>query len=182
MGKIQPNAAAPAAPAASSKPGTKDASAAKPAKKAKVKRQYYPGLNAKPVIEDGKPKLSKKGKEIVRPTTLLKEVPKDFDIKLHKPLREADFEDPSLWYELKAQDYERKAAQMREQGATVKSLGSKADRGAAKKLVQLQKRMDDMIKDLEGKGVDVSAIKAKVAADLAKKAEKKAEGGEQPKA
>lgn len=161
-------AAAPTAPSA--KPGTKDVKAAKPEKKQRV---FYPGLEAGPVMEDGKPKLNKKGKPIIRASKKLAAVPADFDIKLHKPLTRDSFEDESLYFELKAQYFDKKAAELRSQAADVKALGSVKDRGAAKKLLTLQKRMAELTAELEGKGVDLTAIKAKIAEDLAKKAAQK---------
>lgn len=166
MGKVAH--AAPAKTPPSAKPGTVDPVAEKPAK---VKPVFYPGLEAKPVVVDGKPKLNKAGKEIVRPTKKLDAVPADYDPKKHKPLGKADFADESIFLELKAQRLEQQAADLRKQAADVKALGSIKDRGAAKKLLNLQKRIDELTKDLEGKGVDLTAIKAKLAASMAAKTE-----------
>lgn len=173
MAKTYAGPAAPAAP--SSKPGTKAPEAAKPEKAKKAPRQYYPGLEAKPVIDPdtNKPRLSKQGKQIVRPTKKLAAVPADFDIKAHKPLGRNDFEDESLWYELRAQDYERKAKEMREQGAEIKALGGIEDRKEAKKLLELQKKMAELTAKLKGKNVDVDGITKRIEAQLAEKKAKK---------
>lgn len=151
---------APKAPA-SAKPGTSDVAAQKPEKAKKAKRQHHPLLAAK---------ANDKGRLV--PSVQLKEIPKDYDPKLHLPLGRKSFEDESLWYEIKAQELERKAAAMREEGKQIKAIGGSKDRAAAKKLIALQKRIADLTAELSGKGVDVSAITAKLQADLAAKTAK----------
>lgn len=171
MAKVAQAAAAP-----SSKPGTKAEAAAKPEKAKKSARVYYPGLEAKEVIVDGKPKLNKKGKPILRPSKKLATVPADYNAKLHKPLREDDFEDPAMYHELRAQEYDRKAAECRAEAAEIRAGGGKST-GAAKKLAKLQSQMDEMLAELSGKlGPEaVEAIKQKVAKQLEEKAKAAAE-------
>lgn len=143
MAKVNPTAkSAPAAPA-SARPGVQEPAAKKP-EKAKVVRVLHPALQP-----DGEGKA----------TTKLKEIPADFNPKLHKPLTRKHFEDESIFLELKAREFDAKAANLRKQAEELKKIGTVKDRGAAKKLLSLQKRIDELTKDLAAKGVDVDAIK-----------------------
>jgi hypothetical protein len=170
MGRITPTA--PAAPSA--KPGTKDVAAQKPEKKAKVKRTYYPGLEPKTVMVDGKPKLSKKGKEIVRPSKKLDAVPTDFDIKQHRPLGKNDFADESMYWTLRAQDLRKKADAFDKKAADIKQYGANTDKKSASQLVKMQDRMSELLAQLAGKGVDVDAVMAKLKASAEEKVKAKA--------
>lgn len=137
MVKVQVPSKAPTATApASARPGTKDDKGAKE-KKQRVK---YPGLT-----KDGK-------------AVKLAAIPDDYDPKVHKPLGRKDLEDESLWYELKARDFERKAKLMREKGEESKKLGSVADRAKAKRLLALQKRFNELKQKLTSQGMDVESL------------------------
>lgn len=128
-------------------------------KQQRAKLEWYPGLN--PVEKE-----LKSGKKVLRPTTRLDSIPADFDPKKHKPLGRGCFNDESVYLELKATQYEQKAKDFRQQAADMKALGGIKDKAQAKKLISLQKRMMDQIADLEKAGVDVSALKAKLGAQL----------------
>jgi len=152
--------------ASSAKPGTKNPAGQKPEKAKKAPRVYHPMLEPKPTE-----KKNKRGEPIVRPTKKLGSIPADYDIKLHRPLGRGDFEDESLYFELRAQDYDKKAAEMRKQAADVKALGSVKDRNAAKKLGQMINRLDSLLAELDSKGQDTTALRDKVKAAIeAKKA------------
>lgn len=145
----------PAAPP-SAAPGTKEPKAKKE-KKDKVKKAWHPALE--PDAEG-------------KPTKTIAKIPDDFDPKLHRPFGRKNLEDESLWYEIQARKFEAKAADCRRQGEEAKKLGSVKDKQSAKKLLALQKRIDEVTKTLEGSGVDVAAL---LAALKAKADEKKPE-------
>lgn len=132
---------APAGGAApSARPGTADATGKKE-KKEKVVRVAYPGL---------KNEAGEAVKLTSRPT--------DFDLKKHKPLRPADFEDEGIWYEMKAEAHDKIAANLREKADEVRKVGPIKEKGKAKKLLQMQKRMAELTEHLKKQGVDVDAL------------------------
>ena len=112
------------APKNSAKPGTQDATGAKPEK---VKRIEYPGLldaEKKPVKLDA--------------------VPADFDPKKHKPLSRKNFAKESTWLLIKAGHAEELAKKYRAMAVTADQVGGGANAGKAKKLVAMQKRMAEL--------------------------------------
>ena len=129
-------AAPKAAPSAA--PGTKDEAAGK---KTKVTRIAYPGL----VDADGEPQK-------------LAAVPTDFDSSKHKPLKRTDFADEGLFLEMKAEQLELKAAKYRKEAVTIRELGSTEDRRKAKKLLQMQERMSELMQSLRDQGIDPDKI------------------------
>lgn len=134
----KPEAAPKTDPKPSAAPGTSDDSGKKKAKKAKVQ---YPGLKG----EDDKP---------IR----LTEWPADFDASLHKPLRRVDFENDAVWFEKKAEEYDAKAADMREKAEISRKLGNSADRAKAKKFKKMKDQMAKLQSELEAQGVDIAAM------------------------
>jgi len=137
--KVAPKKTAPAAQPASAKPGT-DAPAAK---KEKPKRIMHPALNCD---EDGKP------------TTPVDAVPEDFDSKVHMPLRRKDFSAEHLYFEMKAAECDRKAAEYRAAAEESKKMGSSKDRARIKRLKKMQAQMAALEAQLEAEGIDVSDI------------------------
>jgi hypothetical protein len=129
-------AAAPAAPA-SAAPGTKD----EKAKKVKRERVQYP-------IPEG-------GLEIY---------PTDYDSKKFKPLKKKDFKDEALYIEARATHLETQAKNLREEAANMRKMGGVKDKGKAKRLLAMQKRMAELKASLAGEGVDVDALLASMAA------------------
>ena len=189
MARVTPTAAAKTAPApqkaASNGPQTNTTAAAqqtsevasggntnpdgkkprKPRATTAVKRIHHPLLQAQEKT------IEKSGKKVIRPTAKLKEIPADYNPKLHKPLSRRDFDDESLALEWQAKGYEEKAKSLREQATELRGMGGIKDRAEAKKLLALQKRMLEMTASLEARGVNVDKIKAKLAADLQAKSE-----------
>lgn len=148
--------------------GTVDAATVKAAKKAAkkpLKRVFHPMLEAKELAH---PKTKKMR---VIATKKLDSIPEDYNPKLHKGLMRTDFNDESLWFEITARKFDKKAADLRKQGEELKALGGIKDRADAKKLLALQKRMNELRTKLQGRGVDTSRLDAKIAADLAAKTE-----------
>lgn len=157
--------APPAAPAASAAgsaaPGTADA-AGKKEKKKKGKRVLYPAL------WDAKDEKRLK----------LAEIPADFDAKVHKPLGRKDFEDETLWYELRARALEAKAAAMRKLGAEAKAAGGTTEAQKAKKFVAMQSKIDELLATLKAAGMSdeqIAALQAQAKEKAAEKAKEKAE-------
>lgn len=122
----------------SAKPGTKD----EKAKKAPKRIEFSAPEGAAYVNADGK----------------FTAVPTDWDAKKHQPLKRKTFADDSQWLELRAQDYDRRAAALRKQAVEGKKLGNVKDKAKAKKLLGMQKRMEDLRKQLEADGIDVAAL------------------------
>jgi hypothetical protein len=121
------------------KPG---ASPAPKAKKEKVEKIFYPGLN----VVDGKP------------TTQLDSWPSDFDPKVHKGLTRKNFKNESPLLLRQAERLEEKAAKLRAEAKTIEKLGSPEQRNKAKKLANLNAQLQKMRAELEGEGVDVGEV------------------------
>jgi len=128
------NGAAPAAPATPA-----DGTATKKRTGGKPKpRIVYPGLYKPSDVAGADPVRVK-----------LKEIPADYSPKKHKPMTRKDFEDETLFFELQAQVCERKAKRFREMAEESKKLGGVGDVKAAKKLLGMQKRMNEMVAALK---------------------------------
>jgi hypothetical protein len=127
---------------------------AKPAAKAEKKVKsgergptvFHPALEAKAV--DG----------VLKPTKKLQAWPADYKTTQHKPLSSAHFEDPAVYYNGKADRLQRVVDKLRQDALQAKTLGGVKEKGTAKKMLQLQKRLDDLKTELSGKGVDVEAM------------------------
>lgn len=149
--KTQPNrnpmqaaekAKAPKVEAPSAKPGTTDDAA----KKVKKNRAQYP------IPEGG-----------------LEGVPADFDRKKFKPLKKKDFKNEADFLELRATNLEEAAKRLRDEAKAVRAGGGK-DKGKAKRLVAMTKKMADLKASLEAEGIDVAALLAAALADTKPKA------------
>lgn len=162
MAKTTPTApVAPRAPAPvtapsgnAAQPSARPGSAEPKAKKEKIVRVTHPALQPD---ADGKP------------TVQLESIPQDFDPRMHKPIRRKDLKDDTLHFDLQIQRLEKKIEQLRAQREESKQLGSVKDRASAKKLLALQKRMDEVTKTLEASGTDVTALLAMLKAKQAEK-------------
>lgn len=124
----------------STKPNEPAATAKTPEK---PKRVPYPGLNPD---KDGKT------------TTKLKEIPADFDPKTHKPLSRKDFENEAPFLRKLADELQARAEKLRAEANDAEKLGSASQRATAKKLRAMFDKFSELRKELEGSGVDVSAI------------------------
>ena len=67
--------------------------------------------------------------------------PSDFDSKIHKPLIKRDFEDDTLFFEMKAAAHEVAASGYRKKIATLEELGDAETRKAAARLASLHAQM-----------------------------------------
>lgn len=125
---------------ATAKPGTVDEKAKKEKKPGRV---AYPGLKA----ADGT-------------DVKLKAIPTDWDRKAHKGFSRKNFEDDALYLEWRAQQFDHAAAALRKQAEESKKLGNVKDRAKAKRLLQLQKRLGELQKQLADQGINVEALLA----------------------
>lgn len=140
--------AAPKAPK-STKPGEKGGDPAVKEKKVPVKKVFHPALN-----------VDEKGKA----TTRLKEIPADFDSKVHKPIRRQDLENEAPLLDQMAARHEEAARKLRAEAEAARTLGSAADRAKMKRL----QRMREQMAKLEGElasipGVDIEKLRAQSA-------------------
>ena len=135
MAKVTPTVRKPVAPKNSAAPGSADNKAEKQSKVS------YPGL------------FNEAGEDIKLTT-----IPTDWDHKLHQPLTRKSFEDESLWFTMRAVDCEKRAKFYRDAAEDHKKLGNVKDRAKAKKLVQMQKRFDELKAQLASQGVDVDSL------------------------
>lgn len=143
MAKVQPKTSTVKAPA-SAKPGTKDETAAK----VKITKVKHPSLVG-PNDEEGKPTELK-----------IKEVPADFDPKVHMHLKKTDFESDGAFLRFRAAQLRAQAAKFETEAELADKLGSRADRQKAKKLIAMQSKMEELRKQLADAGVDIDALTA----------------------
>ena len=140
MAKVtKKTAASKPAAAKSAAPGTTEE------KPKKAKRIAYPTLN----VEEG---------DNGKATTPLDAIPEDYDSKKHLPLRRKDFSDESMWFDMKADEYDGKAAAFRKQAADWRAMGSKADRAKAKRLIAMKAKMAELEAALKAEGIDTDAL------------------------
>lgn len=139
-----------ATPTTKNAPAAKNApTAAKPgdpapkAKKEKVVRIPHPAIKA-----------DAQGKGTVK----LEDFPADYDPKIHKQLRKADFVNEAPFLERRAAQLEKAAANLRAEAAQARTLGSTADRQKAKKLKSMIDKVAELRKEFEAQGLDVDAL------------------------
>lgn len=92
------------------------------------------------------------------PTVKLTEVPEDWDRHNHIMLRQKNFETEALYLDWRALEYERRAKEMREKAEESRKLGDSADRGKAKRLLAMRKKMAALADELRDSGIDVDSI------------------------
>lgn len=102
----------------------------------------------------------------------LTEVPDEWNAVKHKPLKTSDFVDETMWYELKARQYEKKAQWFRTAATADRAAGKAKDKSKAKQLVKLQRQLSELKAALAAAGEDVegllAAASAKADADVEK--------------
>ena len=119
------------------------AAAAKAKKPSPLKKNPYPGL------------FDAEGAQVK-----LTELPEDYDPKAHKPLKKSDFAHDYVFMRVQAGMLQARAERMFEEALTLEKLGSPKDRVKAKKLIAMQKRMEELKAELAGEGIDLDAIMA----------------------
>ena len=128
--------------------------------------------SAKPGTPDDAAKKQKKNRaQYPIPEGGLESVPTDFDSKKFKPLKKKDFKSEATFLELRADNMEAAAKRLREEAAAIRAGGGK-DKGKAKKLVNMTRKLAEMKAAMEAEGIDVEAlIQAALAENAAKKTE-----------
>lgn len=76
----------------------------------------------------------------------------------HKLPSESDFAKSEDWYEMRAQLLEAEAAKLRLESKGGSVVKDSSNKPKAKKLIQTQNRMNELIAELKAKGEDVTAI------------------------
>lgn len=143
------NMAAAAPPKKSAAPGSKDPSGEKKPKE-KVKRVDLDLTTVDPqFLKDGK----------------LTQVPPGYDPKKFNPLKKSHFVDEATYFEVQAARFEKQAAAFRAKAEESRKLGGVKDRGKAKRLLQMQKRMAELQASL------INELGPEVVAELMKSAE-----------
>jgi hypothetical protein len=126
------------------------------------------------------PYLKVKGADGKEVDAAFEAVPADFDPKKHKPIPRKYFASEAVFYTLRAEALEKQAARFRELAKTAGTVGNVKDKKSAKKLVNMQKRFNELQASLAAQGVDVAALLAAVASQTAPatpaEGEKPAEG------
>jgi hypothetical protein len=127
-----PQAAAPKAgpQAPSAAPGAKEPKAKK---EKKAKRVDYPGLKD----AEGKP-------------VSFETIPTDFDSKIHRPLPRRAFKNEATFWELKVTAAEKHLAKVKQMAEDAKKTGGLADKGKAKKLLNMLARAKELEAELAG--------------------------------
>ena len=157
--KVKPNLPpAPAVAVPSSAPGTAAPVAAKPEKEKKV-LPFHPALTPTGVL----------GNDDYKATTKIEslEALKDFNPKTHRGIGRGQFKSEEMYCEWRAQRAEKEAADWRQEAQELKKTGGRE----IKKIQALQGRIDDLISDLAGKGVDKAQLDALLAKFMAGKTE-----------
>lgn len=87
--------------------------------------------------------------------------PDDFDSSKHLPLQRGDFTDERVYLTRKAEEFEAKAKEFRDEIENVTKFGAGGSKKATK-LAAMQNEMELLKKLLEAQGVDVKAELAKL--------------------
>jgi hypothetical protein len=90
----------------------------------------------------------------------LKAVPGDWDAKKHAPFKKGDFEDEAVFLDWKADVFQGRADRYRNEAERYRKLGGVQDRAKAKRLLNMQSKMTDLIADLRSQGVNVDELLA----------------------
>ena len=85
-------------------------------------------------------------------------IPADFDFNTHRMIRKSQFDDEALFYELLAGKKEHEASQLRARAEEIRTLGSKADRAAARQLAKLKAKYEAISAKLAAQGLDPEAL------------------------
>lgn len=120
-------------PKAKKHQSTKPGEPAPKAKREKIKKVDYPGLN---VDAEGKV------------TTRLKDYPADHDPRVHKQLKRHHFENEAPLLERRADELQKRVDALREEAKTARLGGSSSSRGKLKKLKGMMSKFAEMKAEL----------------------------------
>ena len=90
----------------------------------------------------------------------LTSIPADFDPKLHKPLKRKDFESEAAFMRMQADEFEARAKRLRVEAEQAEKLGNTKDRAKAKKLLGMQKRIEELKAEMSKDGFDIDQLLA----------------------
>jgi hypothetical protein len=136
-------------------------------KAAPTSKPVVPPANSAAPGTQGKPKKEKKAKiaKIAHPSLLvdgvavkIEKMPEDFDAKIHLPLKKKDFKSEAFFIDFQADQLELRVKQLREDAEKSRKMGSTAGNAKAKKLLQMQSKMAELLAELEKDGVDIKSI------------------------
>jgi hypothetical protein len=101
------------------------------------------------------------------PEELLSAVPDDFDAKVHKPLKRANFAKESVYYTLQAERCEQMVIKLtkrgvlfRRQSKILSQFANKEEQQKAQTMLRMQDKMASLREELENAGIDVSLLDA----------------------
>lgn len=114
----------------------------------KVAKVDYPALIAKDetgtvimVMPEGETDVAK----AVPQRLQLAEIPADYNPKLHNKLTGADFSDEAVYFDFRAEQMDKMAANFRRKALETRKLGNLVDRKNAKKLFSMQQKMAELV-------------------------------------
>lgn len=95
---------------------------------------------------------------------LLTEFPADYDPSKHSPFIRKDFADETIWLDWRATQYEKKAADYRQEIETIRRFGSPEDQKRAKQLLKFREKFEALKAQLSTgpNAIDVDAILAEL--------------------
>ncbi len=144
----KPAAAPPVVKTGGARPGTEggpEAKAKKGKKNKNANRVPYPGLM------DGD-----------KPNKKLAVLPEDFDPKVHRPLKRANFDGDHLALKWQAKVLRDKATRLEEQAGRLEKLGNKGQASKLKRLAAMRERMKELEAELKDEDLDVEALLAEL--------------------
>lgn len=92
------------------------------------------------------------------------EIPADFDPAVHSPLKRKDFAHDYTYFEYRAGVCQAQADKYLKEAEDARTLGSKAERAAAKRLTKMVDQIGELRAKLEAQGVDVDELIANAGA------------------
>jgi len=96
----------------------------------------------------------------------LKEWPADFNAEVHKPLVVEDFEAEDIFWDHKADEYEKRAKSCRKNADLFRRFGSAEKRKAAAQAVKLSEKLLALKAELEASGITMEDINLDLSALL----------------
>lgn len=127
----------------------------------KMPASAKPGTTAEVATKPKKEKKPKVERTLLAPPEGgFTDWPKEWDPKIHKPLRRKDFANDVTFLNRKADHYEIMAKRFRQEAIDSEKLGGLKERGKAKKLLQMQRKFEELKAQLKADNVDVEAILA----------------------
>lgn len=114
----------------------------------------------------GRPKADKKPYREDENAPKLDAWPDDFDPKKHKPLTVEDFNAEDVYWNRKAEQYDKKASDCRLKADLFQKYGSSENRKSAEKATKLADQLGSLLSELESDDVDTSDLLAGLMAKM----------------